>query len=473
MKRFDKQIDIELFREISAIADANEMELCLIGGYVRDLLLGRKSKDIDIVVHGDGIQAAKILAKGIKADNLSVFKNFGTAQIIKGAYEIEIVGARKESYRKSSRKPLVENGSIEDDQNRRDFTINALALGLNGNNFGELTDPFDGITDLRKKIIRTPLQPEQTFSDDPLRMLRGIRFAAQLDFTIEKNTFQGIVNAAERIGIVSGERIADELNKIMASPHPGKGIKLMNKSGLLKIVLPELYALSGVEVHNNRAHKENFLHSVQVLDNIAKVTDNIWLRWAALLHDIGKAETKKYVEGHGWTFHAHDFVGEKMIGRIFKRLKLPLHDKMKYVKKIVRLHMRPISLVEDAVTDSAVRRLLFDAGDDIDDLMMLCEADITSKNQKKKEKFLNNFKLVRKKLREIEEKDRIRNFQPPIDGEEIMRTFDLEPSPKIGQIKDAIKDAILDGEIPNEYEAAREFMFKKARELGIDAAQQD
>ncbi|MFP4663311.1 MAG: CCA tRNA nucleotidyltransferase [Bacteroidales bacterium] len=472
MESYDRQIDTPLFRKISTIADQHGLELWLIGGYVRDLFLKRRSVDIDIVVHGDGVKAAKILARELNADNLSVFRNFGTARLLVGQYEIEIVGARKESYRHDSRKPIVEDGSIEDDQNRRDFTINALALGLNGDNFGNLTDPFGGMEDLRNKIIRTPLDPDKTFSDDPLRMLRGIRFATQLDFRIDEKTFQGIADNAGRITIVSKERIADELNKIMLAPEPGKGIRLMKDSGLLEILLPEVYSLSGVEVHNNRAHKENFLHSVQVLDNLAKQSDKLWLRWAALLHDIGKAETKKYLDGHGWTFHAHDFIGEKMISRIFKRLKLPLDDRLKYVRKIVRLHMRPISLVEDKVTDSAVRRLLFDAGDDIDDLMLLCEADITSKNQKKKEKFLKNFRLVRKKLQEIEEKDRIRNFQPPIDGKEIMDTFNLKPSPKIGKIKDAIKDAILDGKIPNEYEAAREYMFKIAGQAGQDESQE-
>ncbi len=463
-----KNIDTPLFGKISKIADEQNVKIWLIGGFVRDMFLGRNSKDIDIVVLGDGIKTAKILARKLQADNLSVFKNFGTAQIRVGKYEIEIAVARKESYYRNSRKPHVEEGSIEDDQNRRDFTFNALAVSLNQETFGAFTDPFDGLSDLKYKLIRTPLNPDKTFSDDPLRMLRAIRFASQLDFNIDPGCFRGIKKNVKRIKIISEERIADELNKIIASPKPGKGFKLLNQSGLLKIILPELWELTGVEVQNNRAHKENFLHSVQVMNNIAAKSDNIWLRWAALLHDIGKAETKKYQKGHGWTFYAHDFIGEKMLPCIFKRLKLPLDNRLKYVMKMVRLHMRPISLVEDTVTDSAVRRLLFDASDDIDDLMDLCGADITSKNQRKKAQYLQNFREVRQKLHEIEEKDCIRNFQPPVDGKEIMETFNLDPSPKIGEIKDAIKDAILDGEIPNEHKAAREYMFKKAEELGIE-----
>lgn len=468
MDKILQKIRIPLFEKLSGVADDHGIKLWLIGGFVRDIFLDRNSKDVDIVVLGDGVKAAKMLARQLKADNLSVFKNFGTAQMRVGEYEIEIVGARKESYQTDSRKPDVEPGSIEDDLNRRDFTINALAVSLNRESFGEFTDPFDGLSDLKQKIIRTPLDPDKTFSDDPLRMLRAIRFASQLDFQIDPDCFAGIKKNAYRINIISAERIADELNKIIASEHPGEGFKLLRQCGLLKIILPELWDLTGVEVQNNRAHKENFLHSVQVMDNIAGKSDNIWLRWSALLHDIGKTATKKYQKGHGWTFHAHDFIGEKMISQIFKRLKFPMDYRLKYVKKMVRLHMRPISLVEDTVTDSAIRRLLFDAGDDIDDLMDLCEADITSKNQRKKEKYLQNFRKVRKKLHEIEEKDSIRNFQPPVDGKEIMDTFNLKPSPEVGVIKDAIKDAILDGEIPNEHEAAREYMFKKAKELGLE-----
>ncbi len=468
MDKILQKIHIPLFEKLSGIADDHGIKLWLIGGFVRDIFLDRNSKDVDIVVLGDGVKAAKLIVRHLKADNVSVFKNFGTAQIKVGEYDIEIVGARKESYHPDSRKPNVETGSIKDDQNRRDFTINALAVSLNRESFGEFTDPFDGLSDLKQKIIRTPLDPDKTFSDDPLRMLRAIRFASQLDFQIDPDCFAGIKKNAYRINIISAERIADELNKIIVSEHPGEGFKLLRQCGLLKIILPELWELTGVEVQNNRAHKENFLHSVKVMENIAEKSDDIWLRWAALLHDIGKTATKKYQKGHGWTFHAHDFIGEKMISQIFKRLKLPMDYRLKYVKKMVRLHMRPISLVEDTVTDSAVRRLLFDAGDDIDDLMDLCEADITSKNQRKKEKYLQNFRKVRKKLHEIEEKDRIRNFQPPVDGKEIMETFNIKPSTVIGDIKDAIKDAILDGEIPNEHEAAREYMFKKAKELGVE-----
>ncbi|MGC9330305.1 MAG: CCA tRNA nucleotidyltransferase [Bacteroidales bacterium] len=467
MDKILQNIQIPLFEKVSNIADEKEIRLWLIGGFVRDIFLDRNSKDIDIVVLGDGVRAAEMLARQLKADNLSVFKNFGTAQMRVGEYDIEIVGARKESYQTDSRKPDVETGSILDDQNRRDFTINAMAVSLNRETFGEFTDPFDGVSDLEEKLIRTPMDPDKTFSDDPLRMLRAIRFASQLDFNIDEDCFNGIKKNAARIKIISEERIADELNKIIASDNPGKGFALLKQCKLLKIILPELWELSGVEVQDNRAHKDNFLHSVQVMDNIAEKSDNIWLRWAALLHDIGKTATKKYQKGHGWTFHAHDFIGEKMIAQIFKRLKLPLDYRMKYVKKMVRLHMRPISLVEDKVTDSAIRRLLFDAGDDIDDLMDLCEADITSKNQQKKEQYLKNFRKVRQKLHKIEEKDRVRNFQPPVDGKEIMETFNISPSPEIGKIKDAIKDAILDGKIPNEHEAARKYMFKKAKELGI------
>lgn len=467
MECYDNLIDTKLFRMISEVADENEAEIWLIGGYVRDLFLQRESKDIDIVVLGNGIKTARKIADYLKADHLTVFKNFGTAQILHQGHDIEIVGARKESYRADSRNPIVENGSLEDDQNRRDFTINAMALSLNPKNFGELTDPFGGIDDLENKLIRTPLEPEKTFSDDPLRMLRAIRFATQLDFRIDEASLEGIQKTADRIRIVSQERIVDELNKIMMAQKPGKGFLLLEKTGLLKIILPELHALAGVQVQNNKAHKDNFRHSIQVLNNLAEVSGDLWLRWAALLHDIGKTDTKRYVDGVGWTFYAHDMRGEKLIGKVFRRLKLPLDERLKYVKKIVRLHMRPIALVEDIVTDSAIRRLLFDAGNDVDDLMSLCEADITSKNQARKAKYLDNFRIVREKLKSIEEKDRIRNFQPPIDGEEIMKTFNMQPSPIVGKIKDAIKDAILDGIIPNEYEAAKAFMFQKAKELGV------
>ncbi len=468
MEYYDNLIDTKLFRMISEVAGENGAEIWLIGGYVRDLFLQRESKDIDIVVLGNGIKTARKIADYLKADHLTVFKNFGTAQILYQGHDIEIVGARKESYRADSRNPIVEDGSLKDDQNRRDFTINAMALSLNPKNFGELTDPFGGVEDLKNKLIRTPLEPEKTFSDDPLRMLRAVRFATQLDFRIDEASLEGIQKTADRISIVSQERIVDEFNKIMMAEKPGKGFLLLEKTGLLKIILPELHALAGVEVQNNKAHKDNFRHSIQVLNNLAEVSDDLWLRWAALLHDIGKTDTKRYVDGVGWTFYAHDMRGEKLIGKVFRRLKLPLDERLKYVKKIVRLHMRPIALVEDIVTDSAIRRLLFDAGDDVDDLMSLCEADITSKNQVRKAKYLDNFRIVREKLKSIEEKDRIRNFQPPIDGEEIMKTFNMEPSPIVGKIKDAIKDAILDGIIPNEYEAAKAFMFQKAKELGLE-----
>jgi poly(A) polymerase len=473
MKMFDNLIDTVLFREISRVSKENNCEIWLIGGYVRDLFLCRDSKDIDIVVLGNGIKMAEKIAYALNASQVSVFKTFGTAQIKHGDIEIEVVGARKESYRSDSRKPTVETGSLEDDQNRRDFTINAMALSLMPHNFGVLTDPFNGMEDLKNRIIRTPLNPLKTFSDDPLRMLRAIRFAVQLDFTIEKNTFDGIIQSSNRISIISAERITDELNKMISCPQPGQAFIMLEKSGLLKYIIPELSVLSGVEVHNNRAHKDNFYHSVQVLNNISRYTDNLYLRWAALLHDVGKTETKRFVDGIGWTFHAHDFQGEKLIVKIFKRLKLPLDERLKFVKKMVRLHMRPIALVEDMVTDSAIRRLLFDAGDDVDDLMSLCEADITSKNPLKKSKYLENFNKVRKKLKEIEEKDRIRNFQPPVDGEEIMKTFGLPPCREIGWIKDAIKDAILDGEIPNEYSAARQFMLSKAKQLGLTVIDDD
>lgn len=470
-----KCLNVNIFEKLSEIITAENVNAWVIGGFVRDCLLKREhpEKDIDIVVIGNGIEiarkAAKRLGPGIK---VNVFKNFGTAMFRFNEYEIEFVGARKESYDRNSRKPVVEAGSLEDDQKRRDFTINALAVSLKRDTFGDFLDPFGGVEDLKKKIIRTPLDPDITFSDDPLRMMRAIRFASQLNFTIEEKTFGSITGNAARITIVSPERIITELNKIIMCEHPSRGFILLEKSGLLKFILPELDSLKGVERKNGKAHKDNFIHSVKVLDNISKMTDNIWLRWAALLHDIGKSVTKKYIPEAGWTFHGHEYIGGKMIPDIFKKLKLPLSDRMKYVKKIVDLHLRPIALSQEIVTDSAVRRLLFEAGDDIDDLMLLCEADITSKNEATKSRHLENFRLVRQKLKEIEEKDAVRNFQPPIDGNEIIETFGIAPGREVGIIKNTIREAILDGIIPNEHDAARKLMLNKGKELGLKPVRQ-
>jgi len=465
-----KKLNHKIFSEISNAADQMKLETYVIGGFVRDIYLNRPSKDIDIVTIGSGIELAKKVSSQLRNKPVvNIFKTFGTAMIKYKDLEIEFVGARKESYQSDSRKPLVEIGSLEDDQNRRDFTINAMALGLNHWNFGELLDPFNGIGDIERKIIQTPLEPDITFSDDPLRMMRAIRFATQLGFTIEEKTLISIAKNKERITIVSGERIIDELNKIILSDIPSTGFKLLEETGLLQIIFPELVLLKGIDRVNGIGHKDNFYHTLKVLDQIAPHTQNLWLRWSAILHDIAKPATKKYIEGQGWTFHAHNFVGEKMIPRIFKRLKLPLNEKMKFVQKMVFLHMRPIVLSEEIVTDSAVRRLLFEAGDDIDDLMTLCEADITSKNAEKVKRHLGNFMLVREKLKEIEEKDAIRNFEPPVKGELIMELFNLQPCREVGLIKDAIKDAILDGVIHNNFDEAYAFMLQKASEIGLSA----
>ena len=457
-----------LFRELAQTADRLQFECYVVGGYVRDLFLERPTNDIDIVVVGSGIAMAEALTKRLgHAAHLSVFKNFGTAQVKYHHQEIEFVGARRESYSHDSRKPIVEDGTLEDDQMRRDFTINALAVCLNAARYGELVDPFDGLWDLEDGLLRTPTDPDITFSDDPLRMMRCVRFATQLNFRIDDETFAALERNAERLSIISGERIIEELNKIMRAPLPSIGFVELQRCGLLPIILPELSALDNVETRNGKSHKNNFYHTLEVLDNVARRTDNVWLRWAALLHDIGKAKTKRWEPAVGWTFHNHNFVGEKMTPAIFRRLKLPLDERMKYVKKMVGLHMRPIVIADDIVTDSAVRRLLFDAGDDIDDLMLLCEADVTSKNAQRKRNFLNNFKLVREKLVAIEEKDRIRNFQPPVTGDEIMRRFSLPPCREVGLLKAALKDAILDGKVPNSYEEALAFVLQEAEKMGL------
>jgi len=458
-----------IFDIITRVVQRENVQAFVIGGFVRDILLHRPSNDIDIMVLGKGINIAKKVAVELNMGNqITVFKNFGTAMLQYNHWQLEFVGARKESYSRYSRKPIVESGTLKDDQSRRDFTINAMAISLNTDDYGVLLDPFNGLDDLKKEIIRTPLEPDKTFSDDPLRMMRAIRFATQLNFTIHTRTFEAIKRNKDRIKIVSAERISDELNKMMKAEKPSIGYKLLNKSGLLEIIFPELFRLKGVEKKLNIGHKDNFYHSLKVLDNIAKVTDNLWLRWAALLHDIGKSATKQFKDNVGWTFYNHDFVGSKMIYGIFRKMRLPMNDKMKYVQKLVRLHMRPITLVDTIVTDSAVRRLLFDAGNEIEDLMLLAEADITSKNKIKVKKYLDNFRKVREKLKQIEEKDRIRNFQPPISGDEIIQTFGLKPSKIIGEIKVKIKDAILDGIIENSYSAAYKYMLKIGKEKGLN-----
>ena len=457
-----------IFTVISTIADQLNQETYVIGGYVRDLILNRPSPDIDVVTIGSGIQLAEMVAKKLGPNiQVNVFKTYGTAMLKYQSLEVEFVGARKESYQPNSRNPVVEDGTLEEDQKRRDFTINALAICLNKDRLGELIDPFGGIQDIEDKIIRTPLDPGITFSDDPLRMMRAIRFATQLGFTIEKTTLEAITKNKNRIQIISIERIGEELNKIILSSKPSIGFRLLEKTGLLEIIFPELYRMKGREEVKGIGHKDNFYHTLEVLDRISPNTDNLWLRWSALLHDIAKPVTKKYSPQLGWTFHSHNFVGAKMVPVLFKKMKFPLNEKMKYVQKLVELHMRPIVLSEEEVTDSAIRRLLFEAGDDIDDLMTLCEADITSKNQEKVKKYYANFQLVRQKLKDLEERDHIRNFQPPVMGETIMEVFGLSPCKEIGLIKNSIKEAILDGVIQNEHDQAFRYMLEKAKELGL------
>ena len=458
-----------IFKIISQSSKELGLDSYVIGGFVRDFILNkRSSKDIDIVAIGSGIGLAKQVSKNLTGNpKVQIFKTYGTAMLCHNDIEIEFVGARKESYSEDSRNPVVEDGTLQDDQNRRDFTINALALDLSEENFGNLLDPFNGIQDLQDKIIRTPLDPEITYSDDPLRMMRAIRFASQLDFIIEEESLKAISGNNHRLEIITQERIVVELNKILESKIPSKGFLLLEETGLLDHILPELIALKGIDEVDGQRHKDNFYHTLEVVDNISKHTDDLWLRWAALLHDIGKAPTKKFSEKAGWTFHGHEFEGSKMVYQLFKKLKMPLNEKMKFVQKMVLMSSRPIALAEDAVTDSAVRRLVFDAGDYVYDLMTLCEADITTKNKKRFEKYHNNFKIVREKIIEVEERDHIRNFQPPVSGEEIMKTFNLRPSKEIGIIKEAIKEAILEGEIPNEHEAAFKLMFKVGEKLGL------
>jgi len=462
-------LDKDIFHKISAAADSLGVECYVVGGYVRDIFLERPSNDIDVVVVGSGIQVAETLQKSLgKAAHLSVFRNFGTAQLKYNGMEVEFVGARKESYSHNSRKPAVENGTLEDDQNRRDFTINALAICLNGNRFGELVDPFNGLADMEDGIICTPLDPDVTFSDDPLRMMRCVRFATQLHFFIEEETFEALKRNADRIKIVSGERIADELNKIMMTPTPSKGFYELYRCGLLEILLPELCLLDVVETRNGKAHKNNFYHTLEVVDNICKHTDNLWLRWAALFHDIGKPRSKRWDNLVGWTFHNHNYIGAKMLPGIFRRLKFPMDAKLKFVQKMVDMHMRPIAIADDEVTDSAVRRLMSDAGDEVNELMMLCEADITSKNAQRKQRFLDNFRIVREKLKDLGERDYKRLLQPCIDGNEIMEMFGLSPSREVGTLKQTLKDAVLDNKVPNERAALLELLEAKAKSMGLE-----
>lgn len=468
-------LDKDIFHKIGEAADGMGVECYLVGGYVRDIFLERPTNDIDVVVVGSGIEVAKKLQQllgtnpktGRPRAHLAVYRNFGTAQVKFYDTEVEFVGARKESYNRLSRKPIVEDGTLEDDQNRRDFTINAMAICLNKDRFGELIDPFDGIYDLEDGIIRTPLDPDITFSDDPLRMMRCVRFSAQLRFFIEDETFEALSRNAERIKIVSGERIADELNKIMKTAQPSRGLAELQRCGLLQLIIPELAALDIVETRNGRAHKNNFYHTLEVVDNVAKHSDNLWLRWAALFHDVGKTKSKRWEPALGWTFHNHNYIGAKMIPSIFRRMKLPMDAKMKYVEKLVDLHMRPIVIADEVVTDSAVRRLMNDAGDDIDDLMTLCEADITSKNEVRKKRFLENFRMVREKLTDLKERDYKRLLQPVIDGNEIMEMFSLQPCREVGQLKQYLKDAVLDNRVPNEREPLMTLLMEKAKEMGL------
>ncbi len=471
-KNLSQHLTHPVFKVASEIVTEQGLEAYVIGGYVRDLLLERPSKDIDIVVIGSGLDLAKVCAEKLRVKKVSLFENFGTAQFIYKDLEVEFVGARKESYRSDSRKPIVENGSLKDDQNRRDFTINALALSLHKDNFGDLIDPFGGLKDLEDQILRTPLDPDQTYSDDPLRMMRAIRFATQLDFKIEHKSLVSITKNAERLSIISNERITDELNKIILCPKPSRGFDLLFTTHLLHQFFPEMVALYGVETINGKSHKDNFYHTLEVLDNICETTDNLWLRWAAIMHDIAKPPTKRFDTRVGWTFHGHEDLGARMVPKIFKRLKLPQDAKMKYVEKLVRLHLRPIALVKGFVTDSAVRRLLSEAEDDIDDLMLLCNADITSKNEYKVKKYKENFDLVKQKLLSVEEKDRVRNFQPPVSGQMIMDTFGIGPSQEVGDIKARIKEAILEGEIENEEQEAFAYMLKLGVEMGLETKQQ-
>ena len=463
-----KILDKDIFHKISEAADSLQLECYVVGGYVRDLFLERPSNDIDVVVVGSGIQVASELKKMLgKKAHLSVFRNFGTAQVKYKDTEVEFVGARKESYQHDSRKPIVEDGTLEDDQNRRDFTINALAVCLNKDRFGELVDPFDGVYDMEDGIIATPLAPDVTFSDDPLRMMRCVRFATQLNFQIEPETYEALSRNADRLKIISGERIADEMNKIMLSKHPSSGFYYLKDTGLLELIMPELCAMDKVETRNGRAHKNNYDHTMEVLENVCKHSDNLWLRWAALLHDIGKPKSKRWDNQIGWTFHNHNNIGAKMIPSMFRRMKLPMDAKMKYVQKLVELHMRPIVIADEEVTDSAVRRLMNDAGDDIDDLMTLCEADITSKNMQRKQKFLDNFRIVREKLKDLQERDYKRLLQPCIDGNEIMEIFHLKPSREVGTLKQTLKDAVLDNKVANEREPLMQLLLSKAKEMGL------